>query len=63
MYVIVYMKNQSYKRTTIWIPKELHTQVKIFSALAGISFSEFVRFSLMDKIKKVKEETNKARNI
>lgn len=53
------MKKNMYKRTTIWLPIEIHTQVKIMAVLTETSFSDLIRISLMEKMKKLKEDNAK----
>jgi len=43
-----------YKRTTIWLPVDIHTQAKIMALLTGTSFSELLRLALTEKIKQLK---------
>ena len=44
-----------YKRTTIWLPVELHTEAKIMALLTGTSFSDLLRIALLEKIKQLKD--------
>lgn len=48
-----------YKRTTIWLPIDLHTQAKIMAILTGTSFSDLLRIALSEKIKELKEKADK----
>jgi len=45
-----------YKRTTIWLPVDIHTQVKIMAVLTGTSFSDLLRAALIEKIKELREK-------
>lgn len=48
-----------YKRTTIWLPKDLYTKVRIYVLLTDSNFSNFLRSALKDKIDKLETEKNK----
>lgn len=55
-YIIAYMNKKMYKRTTIWLPVELHTQAKIMALLTEISFSDLLRIALNEKIKQLDKQ-------
>jgi len=46
-------------RTTIYLPKDLHVQSKMMALITNTNLSNFIRVSLSEKIKQIKE---KARN-
>jgi len=48
-----------YKRTTIWLPVNLHTQAKIMAVLTGTSFSDLLRIALVEKIRSLKSKNIK----
>ena len=43
-----------YKRTTIWLPVDIHTQAKMMALLTETSFSDLLRIALIEKIKQLK---------
>ena len=43
-----------YKRTTIWVPKELYNEIRIYVLLTDSNFSKFLRSALKDKIEQLK---------
>ena len=55
------MNNKMYKRTTVWLPINIHTQAKMMALLTDISFSDLLRLALIEKIRKLKEK-NKTEN-
>jgi len=48
-----------YKRTTIWLPVDIHTQAKMMALLTEISFSDLLRIALVEKMKNLKKTTAK----
>ena len=48
--------DKMYKRTTVWLPVDLHTEAKIMALLTGTSFSNLLRLALMEKIKQLKDK-------
>ena len=58
LYTITYM-TKMYKRTTIWLPVNLHTQAKIMAVLTGTSFSDLLRIALVEKIRSLKSKNIK----
>lgn len=44
------------KHTSIHLPESLHVDLKIFCVLTNRTMSDFIRISIQDKIKQVKEE-------
>ena len=49
-------KQNSFIRTTVYIPRSLHEQAKIMAILTRANLSTFMIQALSDKIKKVKEQ-------
>jgi len=45
-----------YKRTTVWLPVDIHTQAKMMAIYADISFSDLLREALVEKMKHLKEK-------
>jgi len=45
-----------YKRTTIWLPVDIHTQAKMMALYTESSFSDLLREALIEKIKQLKEK-------
>ena len=50
------MEDKAYRRTTVWIPRELHEQAKIMAILTRSSLSRLMISALMSKIKELKEK-------
>jgi len=50
------MEEKMYKRTTVWLPRDIHTQAKMMALLTNTSFSDLLRISLTEKIKQLKEK-------
>jgi hypothetical protein len=50
------MINKMYKRTTVWLPIDIHTQAKITALLTDTTFSNLVRIALIEKINRLKEQ-------
>lgn len=42
-------------RTTIYLPRSLHEQTKIMAILTQKGLSDFIRISIRDKIKELKD--------
>lgn len=57
-------KEKDFTRTTLWLPRNLHSQAKIMAILTGSSLSELMRHALTEKIKqlKIENETNLSKN-
>ena len=55
LYISAYMKKM-YKRTTIWLPVDIHTQAKMMALLTETSFSKLLRIALVEKMKQLKEK-------
>jgi len=50
------MKDKMYKRTTVWLPVDIHTQAKMMALLTETSFSDLLRVALVEKMKQLKEK-------
>jgi len=50
---------EMFKRTTIWLPIDIHTQAKMMAVLTGKSFSKILRIALSKEIKHLKAEHGK----
>jgi len=50
------MDKNMYKRTTVWLPIDIHTQAKMMAILTETSFSNLLRVALIEKIKQLKEK-------
>jgi len=46
-------------RTTVWLPRTLHTEAKIMAILTKVSLSALTRYALIEKIKELREKNNK----
>ncbi len=51
--------NRKQKLMTFNLSASLHDQIKIMSVLTHKNMGEFIRISVMDKIKQLKEENGK----
>jgi len=49
-------EKDNFIRTTVWLPRSLHTEAKIMAILTNVSLSALIRYALIEKIKKIKEK-------
>lgn len=52
------MDNSNYKRTTLYIHKQLWSRAKVMAALCETSVSHLVSIALKEKLEKLKKEKN-----
>lgn len=54
-------KDSEFVRTTIWLPKKLHTEAKLMALLSNTTLSNIARSAISDKIKILKQQTNNSK--
>ena len=57
------MTDKFMRTTTFQLSKALHTQLKMMCILTGKSMGEFIRISLIEKIRELKKQKDNSKTI